>query len=422
LSYLVGLECSKCGKRFGEDKIRAFCDECGGVLLARYDLDALDRALERDSLKGRDFTMWRYRELLPVRDDRNIVSLGEGNTPLIMARNLGENLGIKNLWIKDESWMPGGNFKTWGASAIISKAKELNIKRIAMGLGVCGNMASSLCPYAARAGIKVYIFASENAPWTNIVQCWVNGARVYRVKAEKPKTSVDRELERLREMVSTFVQARKHEGWVNPTLLTPYRLEGKKARALELAEQFDWSPPDVILQPTGSGGGILGSWKGFEELKEIGWIDGHLPRMFVVQGSGFAPYVKAFKEKKEECERLEGGSTIATGLMVNKPVLGYLVLRAIRESGGGAVGADDEEILEAVRLMAKNEGVFPSHEGATTLAALRHLIDEGSVDRSDRVVLFNTATGLKYTEKYMQEFSLKVPVLDLEEEIDFREL
>ena len=346
--------------------------------------------------------MWRYRELLPVKDGGNIVSLGEGYTPMIRASKLGERVRTKDLWVKDESQIPTGTFKSRGLSAAVSKAKELGIKRIAVPSS--GNAAGALAAYGARAGMDVYIFMPEDSPAVSVVECWITGAHVHLVKgliSDAGKVASAGERER---------------GWFNvSTLREPYRLEGKKTMGLEVAEQFGWSLPDVIIYPTGGGTGIIGMWKAFKELDELGWIDDHRPRMISVQASGCAPIVKAFREGAEESEMWEGVSTIASGLKVPKALGDFLILRVVRESGGEAVAVDDDEILEAVRLMAREEGIFPCPEGAATLAGLRRLVEEGSVHRDERIVLFNTGSGLKYGEL----FPLKLPVLDPEGEIDY---
>jgi len=405
LSYLVELECSKCGKKFDPGKVQTVCDKCGKPLLARYDLNAVGSIIQRRFFKGRESTMWRYRELLPVQDERNIMTLGEGYTPMTRAKNLGEKIGMSDLWVKDESQIPTGTFKARGLSAAVSKAKELGVKCIA--IPSAGNAGGALAAYGARAGIEVYVFMPEDAPPVNMVECWVTGAKVYLVKG-------------LISDAGRIVSAgSKEQGWFDvSTLKEPYRLEGKKTMGLEVAEQFNWALPDMIIYPTGGGTGIIGMWKAFSELEEMGWVDGHRPRMVSVQSSGCAPIVKAFKKGAEESEVWENASTIASGLRVPKALGDFLILRTIRESGGTAVAVSDEEMLEDAKLMAKEEGIFPCPEGAATLSGLRRLIEEGLVDRNDRVVLFNTGSGLKYTEL----FPLKLPVLDPKKKIDYEKL
>lgn len=405
MSYLVELECSKCGKKFDPGKVQTVCDKCGKPLLARYDLNAVGSIIQRRFFKGRESTMWRYRELLPVQDERNIMTLGEGYTPMTRAKNLGEKIGMSDLWVKDESQIPTGTFKARGLSAAVSKAKELGVKCIA--IPSAGNAGGALAAYGARAGIEVYVFMPEDAPPVNMVECWVTGAKVYLVKG-------------LISDAGRIVSAgSKEQGWFDvSTLKEPYRLEGKKTMGLEVAEQFNWALPDMIIYPTGGGTGIIGMWKAFSELEEMGWVDGHRPRMVSVQSSGCAPIVKAFKKGAEESEVWENASTIASGLRVPKALGDFLILRTIRESGGTAVAVSDEEMLEDAKLMAKEEGIFPCPEGAATLSGLRRLIEEGLVDRNDRVVLFNTGSGLKYTEL----FPLKLPVLDPKKKIDYEKL
>ena len=405
MSYLIRLECSKCGKTFDPDKVQTVCDRCGKPLLARYDLDAVGKIIDRGSFRGHESSMWRYRELLPVKAEKNIISLGEGYTPMIRAAKLGERLGVKDLWIKDESQIPTGTFKARGLSAAVSKAKELGVR--CMAIPSAGNAGGALAAYGARAGIEVYVFMPEDAPPVNKVECWVTRAKVYLVKGLISDAG---------RIVSAGV---KERGWFDvSTLKEPYRLEGKKTMGFEMAEQFNWALPDVIIYPTGGGTGIIGMWKAFKELQQLGWIDEHRPRMVSVQSTGCAPIVKAFKEGKEESEMWEGASTIASGLRVPKALGDFLILRAIRESGGEAVAVSDEEMLEDTKLMAREEGIFPCPEGAATLSALRYLVEEGSIDRSDKVVLFNTGSGLKYTEL----FPLRLPILDLKEKIDYEKL
>jgi threonine synthase len=384
LSFLTHLECSKCGGVFDAGRVQTVCPRCDKPLLARYDLEKATSILDRGMLRWRSSTLWRYLELLPVGDRRFITSLGEGWTPLLRARRLGEELGLRSLWIKDESLNPTGTFKARGLSVAVSKALELGVRRVAMPSA--GNAAAALAAYGARAGLEVHVYMPRDAPRVNIVEAEALGAEVTLVRGL------------ITDAARLVGERARREGWmVISTLREPYRLEGKKTMGYELAEQMGWRLPDVVIYPTGGGTGLIGMWKGFQELEALGWIDERRPRMVSVQAAGCAPIVKAFKEGREEAEPWPGAQTIASGLRVPKALGDFLILRVLRESGGTAIAVDDKEILEAMREMARLEGVFPCPEGAATLAALRHLIDEGWVDADERVILFNTGTGLKYT-------------------------
>lgn len=395
MSFITHLECSRCGRKFDSDRVQTVCDVCGKPLLSRYDMEAASRALDRRNLRGREATMWRYFELLPVKDKRNIVSLGEGWTPLTPAQRLGETIGIPKLWIKDESIMPTGSFKARGISAAISKAKELGIRRVAMPSA--GNAAGALAAYGARAGMDVYILMPEDAPRVNIVESHIAGAKVFLVKGL------------ITDAGRLISEGETEMGWFNlSTLREPYRIEGKKTMGFEIVEQMGWSLPDIIVYPTGGGTGIIGIWKAFQELEDLGWIGDERPRMVPVQAEGCAPLYKAYIEGKPESEYWEGAKTIAAGIRVPKALGDFLILRIVRESGGMVVSVSDEEIIDSISLMAKREGIFPCPEGAATLAALRRMVEEGRVDRDEKVVIFNTGSGLKYVDL----FPIRPPTID----------
>jgi len=405
LSYVTHLECSKCGERHEADQIQTVCRKCGKPLFARYDLERVREAMTKRELVGRVSSMWRYFELMPVRERRNIVSLGEGWTPLTKASRLGGVVGVEDLWIKDEGIIPTGSFKARGLSAAISKAKELGIRRVAMPSA--GNAAGAMAAYGVRAGMEVYVFMPEDAPKVNAVESEIVGAKVVLVKGL------------ISDAGKLVREGDKEMGWFNvATLGEPYRVEGKKTMGLEVAEQLDWDLPDVIIYPTGGGTGIIGMWKVFDELEEMGWIGSERPRMVSVQAEGCSPITKAYEEGKEESEFFENASTLAAGLRVPKALGDFLVLRAVRESGGTALAVTDEEIMADVGLMARNEGLFPCPEGAATLSAMRHMIAEGEVDRDERVVLFNTGSGLKYTDL----FEVRAPVADPSKPFDYKSL
>jgi threonine synthase len=405
MSYFTHLECSKCGKRFDADKVQTVCDACGKPLFARYDLDAVGKAVSPSDLVGREASMWRYRELLPVKERKNVVTLGEGWTPLTSVGRLGEAVGVPDLWVKDEGIIPTGTFKARGLSMAVSKAKELGAKRLA--LPSAGNAAGSIAAYAARAGMECYVFMPVDAPKVNAVESQVVGAKVVLVRGLITDAG---------KLVSEGID---EMGWFPvSTLKEPYRIEGKKTMGLEVAEQMGWELPDVIIYPTGGGTGIIGMWKVFDELETLGWIGSKRPRMISVQAEGCAPIPKAFEEGKEESTFWEGAQTLAAGLRVPHALGDFLILRAVRESGGSALAVSDEEIMDAVRLMANMEGLFACPEGAATLAALKRLKGEGTIDKGERVVLFNTGTGLKYTDL----FEVDAPIVDPGEKLNYKDL
>jgi threonine synthase len=405
MSQLTHLECSKCGERHDADQVQTVCKKCGKPLFARYDLEAAKETLTKRELVGRVSSMWRYREILPVRRNENIVTLGEGWTPLTPTPRLGETLGLRNLVVKDEGIIPTGSFKARGLSAAISKAKELGIKCVA--LPSAGNAAGAMAAYGARAGLEVYVFMPEDAPKVNAVESDVVGAKVVYVKGLISDAG---------KLVKDGVP---EMGWFSVTTLgEPYRVEGKKTMGLEVAEQLDWKLPDVIIYPTGGGTGIIGMWKVFDELEEMGWIGSERPRMISVQAEGCSPIVRAYREGKEESTFFEGASTVAAGLRVPKALGDFLILEAVRESGGEAIAVSDEELMSDVRLVSRLEGIFACPEGAATISALRKMVEQGHVDRDERVVLFNTGSGLKYTDL----FTVKALVADPNKPFDYHSL
>jgi len=388
MGFLTHLECSDCGREHSSEEPQYVCHECGKPLFARYDLLRIAAETDVSVLRDRCLTLWRYWELLPVLRRENVVSLGEGMTPLLHAVGLGERLGgAGNVWIKDESLNPTGTFKARGLAMAVSKAKELGLTQLA--IPSAGNAAGALAAYGARAGMEVHIFMPEDAPEINKKESRITGAHVYLVEgliSDAAKT--------LRQHISDGAK------WFDvSTLKEPYRVEGKKTMGFELAEQMDWELPDVILYPTGGGTGLIGMWKAFHELEAIGWLKNtKRPRMVSVQADGCAPIVKTFEEGKEEAPFWENANTMAAGLRVPKALGDFLILRAIRESGGVAIAVSDEEILSAISELAESEGIFACPEGAATVAGLRKLLKAGLVSPDERVVLFNTGSGLKYPE------------------------
>jgi threonine synthase len=405
MSYLTHLECSKCGNKHDPNEVQTVCTECGKPLFARYDLESIKEIITPKDFIGREASMWRYWELLPVKDQRNKVSLGEGWTPLTHVQRLGESIGLQDLWIKDEGIIPTGTFKARGLAMAVSKAKELGIKKLA--LPSAGNAAGAMTAYGARAGMKSYVFMPVDAPDVNKIECQVVGAKVVLVNGLITDAG---------KMVADGVP--EMDWFPLSTLKEPYRVEGKKTMGIEVAEQYEWSLPDVILYPTGGGTGIIGMWKVFDELEELGWIGSKRPRMISVQASGCAPIPKAFDEGKEESEFWQGAKTLAAGLRVPHALGDFLILRAARESGGSAIAVSDDEIMDGVGDIARNEGLFVCPEGAATFAALKKLVNDGKVDKNEKVVLFNTGSGLKYTEL----FQVEAPVFNVGKKIDYKKL
>ncbi len=381
------LECALCGLRHEARRLLNLCRECGKPLLVRYDLERAQQTLTKESLPGRRADLWRYREVLPVESDDNIVSLGEGWTPLLQARRLGEQVGIRQLYIKDESQNPTQSFKARGMSAAVSMARELGTKKLAVPSA--GNAAGALAAYAARAGIECFIFMPRDTPRANVVECEQTGAHV--TLMDGLITDCGAEVGRRKDA----------EGWFDvSTLKEPYRVEGKKTLGYELAEQFNWELPEVIIYPTGGGTGLIGMWKAFDEMERMSWIGPQRPRMVTVQAAGCAPIVRAFEEDKRFADEFPNAATTASGLRVPKAIGDFLILDALRESGGTAVAVTDDELIAATREIGAAEGVFCAPEGAACLPALRKLIDRGAVKASERVVLFNTGAGVKYLESF----------------------
>jgi len=327
--------------------------------------------------------MWRYRELLPIEQDENILFLGENFTPLIPLRKVGKSLGLQRLYLKDESYLPTGSFKARGLGMAVSKAKELGIKKIA--LPSAGNAGGAAAAYAALAGIEAHVFVPRETPEANKKEVLAYGAELHIVDGL------------INDAASAMNGAKEEHGWFDvSTLKEPYRVEGKKTMGLELAEQFQWELPDAIVFPTGGGTGIIGMWKAFSELDELGWVTGKKPRMFAVQSAGCAPLVKAFEEGKAVSDTWQGAKTVASGLCVPKAFADWLILKIVRDSGGAAISVTDAEMLESVRALAKVEGILACPEGGSCLAALKHLRNRELISESERIVIFNTASGLKY--------------------------
>jgi threonine synthase len=385
--HVKNLECSFCHREYEPGRLRNVCTECGKPLLVRYDLKRIAKFMTRQSLFARRADIWRYRELLPVRREDNIVTLGEGWTPLLHAKTLGESLGLSELYVKDESLNPTQSFKARGMSVAVSMAKELGAKKLAAPSA--GNAGGALAAYCARARIGAYLLMPRDTPRANIIECEVAGAHVRLI--DGLITDCGAEVARLKES----------EGWFEvSTLKEPYRVEGKKTLGYEIAEQLSWTLPDAIVYPTGGGTGLIGMWKAFDELQQLGWIGEKRPRMISVQAAGCAPIVRAFQKGDRFAEEFENAATVAAGLRVPKAIGDFLILDAIRESGGTAVAVTDEELIAGAKELARSEGIFASPEGGACVPALRQLLARGEVKPEEKVVLFNTGSGIKYLELF----------------------
>jgi threonine synthase len=381
-TFVTHLECSATGEHYPADQIHNL-SRAGKPLLVRYDLDGVKKALNKDELAQRPPDLWRYRELLPVRRKEDIVSLGEAMTPLVPLPKLAAKLSGGELLVKDEGRLPTGSFKARGLVMAVSMAKALGIKHMAMPTN--GNAGAALAAYASHAGIKTTIFCPEDTPEVNVSEIGLQGAAVYRVNG-----LID-------DCGKIVAEGKAKVGWFDvSTLKEPYRIEGKKTMGLELAEQLGWQVPDVIFYPTGGGTGLIGMWKAFAELEAIGFIGAKRPRMVAVQASGCAPMVRAYDEGVEHAPRWENAHTIASGIRVPQAVGDFLILRAVRESKGFAIAVSDEAIAAALEEAAREEGFLMCPEGAATYAAYKQSLADGRVGKSERAVLFNCATGLKY--------------------------
>lgn len=383
-SYLIYLECSDCNVQFDPKDLNTFCPNCQAPLLARYDLDSAKKHLSREEFRNRVPGMWRWHEFLPVINPENIISLGEGDTPVLKLHHLGQQLGLNNLYLKDESLNPTGTFKARGLASAVSKAKELGVKKVI--IPSAGNAGGAMAAYAARGGLDAFIFMPRDTPLANIEESRIVGATVILIDGL------------INVAAGMAGEKAKREGWFDvSTFREPYRVEGKKIMGYELTEFFNWLLPDVILYPTGGGTGLIGMWKAFQELEDLGWLDEEKrPRMVAIQAEGCAPVTKAFESGQPFCDFWFNANTIASGLRVPKSFADQLILRSIRESEGIAISVSDEEILSAQKRLALSEGIFAAPEGAATLAGLKKLTNNGWLNKDESIVLFNTGTGLKY--------------------------
>lgn len=378
---LLHLECTRCGEHYPADRPQSVCAKDGGVLYARYDLASIKKNFSSARLALRAPTMWRYDAVLPAADP---VTLGEGFTPMLASRE------FPNVYIKDEGLNPTGSFKARGLSAAVTMARHFGLKKLA--IPSAGNAAGALAAYAAAAGLEAHIFMPIDVPMANRIECDYYGAHV---------TLVDGLISDCARKVADMKKEAfwDKEGWFDvSTTKEPYRVEGKKTMGYEVAEQLGWRLPQAIIYPTGGGVGLLGMWKAFEEMEDLGWIGSERPKMISIQSAGCAPVVKAWEERKPTAEMWPNAETLASGLRVPKPYADYLILDILKESHGVAVSATDQEIVEATRQWAKAEGIFAAPEGAACRVAYQKLRANGFLGAADTVVLFNTGSGLKYLD------------------------
>jgi threonine synthase len=384
--FLKHLECSACGREHEWSRLQNLCLSCHKPLLARVDLEKAAMTMTRENLATREKSLWRYREVLPLPSDGKLVSLGEGGTPLLRASRAGGTNGV-DLWIKDESLNPTQSFKARGMSVAVSMAKYLGATKLAVPSA--GNAGGALAAYAARAGVEAHIFMPRDTPRANVVECRELGAHV---------TLIDG---LITDCAAEIARRKANEGWFDmSTLKEPYRVEGKKTLGYELAEQLNWRLPDVILYPAGGGTGLIGMWKAFDEMEALGWIGKNRPSMFAVQAAGCAPIVRAFQAGEKTAAEFPDAHTIASGLRVPKAIGDFLMLKILRESNGGAIAVDDEEMIRVAREVGASEGLFVCPEGAACFAALKLLRSAEKIGSGELMVVFNTGSGIKYLEAY----------------------
>lgn len=387
--HVSHLSCAACHQQYAPRQLYTLCQQCAKPLLVHYDLARIASTLSKEQLPHRAANLWRYRELLPLETDTHIITLGEGWTPLLHATHLGHQLGLPQLYIKDESLNPTASFKARGMAVAVSMAKELGVTKLAVPSA--GNAASALAAYAAQAGLEAYIFMPRDVPLANRIECQQYGAQV---------TLIDGLITDCGRIVA---ERKDPEGWFDvSTLKEPYRIEGKKTMGYELAEQLDWELPDLILYPTGGGTGLIGMWKAFAEMEQLGWIGSKRPRMVTVQAEGCAPIVRAFATGAQTGTEIVNPHTVAAGLRVPHAIGDFMMLDILRRSGGTAVSVSDVALTAAASEIGAAEGIFPAPEGAACLPALKVLLEQGAVKPDERVVLFNTGSGLKYVDIWQE--------------------
>ena len=387
--FLTQLQCAACGKQHDWQRLQNLCIACGKPLFAIVDLNAAGKEISREKMAKRRRSLWGYRELLPLPKDAEPISLGEGGTPLLRSKKFGAESDV-DLWIKDESVNPTQSFKARGMSVAVSMAKYLGATKLAAPSA--GNAGGALAAYAARAGLEAHIFMPRDTPRANIIECREVGAHV---------TLIDG---LITDCGAEIAKRKEKEGWFDlSTLKEPYRIEGKKTLGYEIAEQLAWKLPDVILYPTGGGTGLIGMWKAFDEMETLGWIDDKRPRMISVQATGCAPIVRAFEVGEKFADEFPDAHTVASGLRVPKAIGDFLMLDILRKSNGGAITVDDEEMIRAVREVGSKEGLFVAPEGAACFVALKKARASGQIGDGERVVIFNTGSGIKYLECFRSE-------------------
>jgi threonine synthase len=385
--FLTHLECTNCGARHEWETLQNLCTKCQKPLFPVYDLEAVGKKLKKEDLAAREKSLWRFREVLPLPMDVEPVTLGEGGTPLLRATRFGKAIGLTNLWVKDEAQNPTQSFKARGMTTAVSMAKYLGATKLAVPSA--GNAGGALAAYAARAGMEAHIFMPKDTPRANIIECRELGAHV---------TLIDG---LITDCGAEIAKRKTAEGWFDmSTLKEPYRVEGKKTLGYELAEQMNWTLPEVIHYPTGGGTGLIGMWKAFDEMETLGWIGRERPRMFSVQASGCAPVVSAFEAGEKFAAEFPNAQTVASGLRVPKAVGDFIMLDILRSSKGGAVTVEDEEMIAATREVGAAEGLFVAPEGAACFVAARKLMAEGKIAADERIVIFNTGSGIKYLDCY----------------------
>jgi threonine synthase len=403
LNFVTHLECALCHTRHDHTQLQNLCTECQRPLWVKYDLSAIAKRMTKAALLERPATLWRYAELLPVRNVEESVSLGETMSPLLEVRRLAAHFGITHVWIKDESRLPTGSFKARGMALAISKAKEFGVNRVACP--TAGNAGGAMAAYAARAGMEAFVFMPEDTPSINQKECFLAGAKTYLVNGL------------ITDCGRIVAEGKTKKGWFDvSTLKEPYRIEGKKTMGLELAEQFDWELPDVILYPTGGGTGLIGMWKAFQELDQLGWLkSSKKPRMISCQSDGCAPIAVAFERGERFAKKFENAATIASGIRVPAAIGDFMILDAVRESGGLALATPEADIPKWMRVASASEGIALCPEAAVCLGALEILLRAGKIRPDERILIFNTGAAQKYPEAVQAS----LPTLDITRPIDW---
>ncbi|HXU78369.1 MAG TPA: threonine synthase [Methylomirabilota bacterium] len=403
MNFVTHLECANCGQRYEANQVHNLCTSCQRPLWVRYDLAALKKEFSKKALFGRPPTIWRYLELLPIADPDRIVSLTETITPILETKRLAAEFGMKKLYLKDESRLPTGSFKSRGMAMAISKANEFGIKKVAVP--TAGNAGGAMAAYAARAGMQAYVFMPDDTPAINMKECFLAGARTFLVNGL------------ITDCGRIVGEGKKTKGWFDvSTLKEPYRIEGKKTMGLELAEQFEWELPDVILYPTGGGTGLIGMWKAFSELEQLGWLKSpKKPKMISCQSDGCAPIALAFAKGERFAQKFENAATIASGIRVPAAVGDFMILDAVRESGGVALATPEGDIPKWMQLACSKEGVALCPETAVCYGALEVLLKRGTIKKDDSVLIFNTGAAQKYPEAVHE----KLPRIDISKPIDW---